>query len=68
MYGAPMSTCTRRVAVVLKEKNIPYELKVIDFAKREHKDPEYIAKLQPFGQVPVLIVSASTGGYLAQSV
>ena len=57
LYGAPLSTCTRRVATVLKEKNVPYELKPIDLAKGEHKDPKYMEELQPFGQVPVLKVS-----------
>ncbi|EJD04216.1 glutathione S-transferase [Fomitiporia mediterranea MF3/22] len=54
LYGAPMSTCTRRVATVLKEKGVPYELVLIDFSKAEHKSPDYVANLQPFGQVPVL--------------
>lgn len=53
LVGNPLSTCTRRVAVVLKEKNVPYEFVVIDFAKGEHKVPSYLEK-QPFGQVPYL--------------
>ena len=53
LVGNPVSTCTRRVATVLKEKGIPFELVGIDFAKGEHKSPEFIAK-QPFGQVPYL--------------
>lgn len=50
-----MSTCTRRVATVLQEKGVPYELVPIDFGKMEQKSPEYIATKQPFGQVPVLL-------------
>lgn len=57
LYGSPMSTCTRRVATVLQEKGVPYELVPIDFGKMEQKSPEYIATKQPFGQVPVLQVS-----------
>ena len=57
LYGSSMSTCTRRVATVLKEKNVPYELIPIDLSKSEHKDSEYVATKQPFGQVPVLQVS-----------
>ncbi|KAF7972954.1 hypothetical protein HWV62_34235 [Athelia sp. TMB] len=53
LYGSPMSTCTKRVAVVLHEKNVPFEMHPIDFSKGEHKSPEYKAK-QPFGQVPYL--------------
>lgn len=53
LYGNPLSTCTRRVAAVFKEKNVPYELIVIDFAKGEHKSPAFVAK-QPFGQVPYI--------------
>ncbi|THU96113.1 glutathione S-transferase [Dendrothele bispora CBS 962.96] len=51
LYGAPMSTCTKRVAVVLHEKKIPYELISVDFAKI--KEPEFLVK-QPFGQIPYI--------------
>ena len=54
LYGSPTSTCTRRVAVVLKEKGVPYELIPVDLSKGEHKKPDYIANFQPFGQVHVL--------------
>lgn len=54
IYGFSHSTCTRLVAVVCKEKEIPYELVPIDLAKREHKSPEFI-KNQPFGQVPYIV-------------
>ena len=53
LYGAPKSTCTRRVAVVLKEKNVPYELVPVDMASGAHKSAAFLAK-QPFGQVPYL--------------
>jgi len=54
LYGHPMSTCTRRVVVTLKEKGIPYEFKTIDLFTGAHKGPEFMA-MQPFGQVPVLV-------------
>jgi glutathione S-transferase len=54
LYGAPGSTCTRRVATVLKEKEVPYELVTVDFMKGEHKKPEYLQK-QPFGQIPYIV-------------
>ncbi|KAJ3165643.1 hypothetical protein HK101_000184 [Irineochytrium annulatum] len=53
VYGTPFSTCTGRVLVTLREKNVPFELVPIDMAKGEHKAASYLA-LQPFGQVPVL--------------
>jgi len=53
IYGSPLSTCTRRVAIVLKEKEVPYEVITIDFAKGEHKSAEYREK-QPFGQIPYI--------------
>ena len=59
LYGSPMSTCTRRVAVVLKEKGVPYELKALDFSKGEHKGEDYVKNWQPFGQVPALQVRQS---------
>jgi len=54
LRGHSMSTCTRRVAVVLKEYDVSYELLSIDWAKAEHKTPEFLEH-QPFGQVPYLI-------------
>ena len=59
LIGFPTSTCTRRVAVVLKEKNIPYEFVTVDLTKGEQKDGQYLATKQPFGQVPVLQVRYS---------
>ncbi|KIM79325.1 hypothetical protein PILCRDRAFT_564483 [Piloderma croceum F 1598] len=53
LYGAAASTCTRRVAVVLKEKEVPYEFIPVDVLKGESRTPEYLTK-QPFGQVPYI--------------
>ncbi|KAH7883395.1 glutathione S-transferase [Phlebopus sp. FC_14] len=53
LYGAPKSTCTRLVALIAKEKEIPYELIPIDLQKGEHKAPSFVEK-QPFGQVPYI--------------
>lgn len=53
LYGSPFSTCTRKVLMSLLETNTPYELHVIDFAKREHKAEPHVAR-QPFGQVPAI--------------
>ncbi|KAG1742491.1 glutathione S-transferase [Suillus lakei] len=53
LYGFPPSTCTRLVALVCKEKEIPYELTPINLGKGEQKDPSFTA-IQPFGQVPYI--------------
>jgi glutathione S-transferase len=54
LYGYPQSTCTRRVATVLHEKKVPFELVVVDLMKGEHKTPEFL-KNQPFGQIPYIV-------------
>ena len=71
LYGNPLSTCTKRVATVLKEKNVPFEFIPVDFAKGEHKAPAFLEK-QPFGQVPyidddgfILYESRAIGRYIA---
>lgn len=53
VYGLDYSTCSRRVLATLEEKNVPYELIVVDLMKGEHKQPAFLEK-QPFGQIPVL--------------
>ncbi|KAF9222357.1 glutathione S-transferase [Gyrodon lividus] len=53
LYGFPLSTCTRLVGLICKEKDIPYELIVVDLTKGEHKAPGYKEK-QPFGQIPYI--------------
>ncbi|KAK1222837.1 hypothetical protein PQX77_014259 [Marasmius sp. AFHP31] len=54
VYGNTQSTCAKRVATVLYEKQIPYEFHQVDFAKGEHKAPKFLEK-QPFGQVPYIV-------------
>ncbi|KAM6494380.1 putative glutathione S-transferase [Amanita muscaria] len=53
LVGSPTSTCGQRVAIVLHEKNVPFELVPINLAKGEQKAPAYVEK-QPFGQVPYI--------------
>ncbi|KAG9007849.1 hypothetical protein FRB90_009204 [Tulasnella sp. 427] len=53
IIGADMSTCTRRVKVVLYEKGVDFVIKPIDWATGEHKSEAHLSK-QPFGQIPVL--------------
>lgn len=54
LYGNSNSTCTKRVAIVLHEKKVPFEFINIDFAVGAHKKPDYLEK-QPFGQVPYIV-------------
>jgi glutathione S-transferase len=53
LFGSPYSTCTRKVLTALLETDTPYELVVVDFAKREHKQEPHLSR-QPFGQVPAI--------------
>jgi len=55
LHGMRLSTCTRRVALIAKERNIPYVLNAIDIAKGEQKKESY-KEHQPFGQVPYITV------------
>jgi glutathione S-transferase len=42
------------VALVLAEKQIPFELVLVDLAAKEQKLPEFLAK-NPWGKVPVIV-------------
>jgi len=53
LHGLSLSTCTRRVAVIAKERSVPYELIPVNLQTAEHKQPAHLAH-QPFGQVPYL--------------
>jgi len=72
LHGVSISTCTRRVALIAKERNIKYELVAVDFQAGEHKKEPYVQH-QPFGEVPYisqddgfeLFESRAIGRYLA---
>ncbi|KAF7319153.1 hypothetical protein HMN09_00251700 [Mycena chlorophos] len=71
LYGAPLSTCTRRVATILHELQIPFELIYIDVRNGKNKTEVY-KKIQPFGMIPyieddgfILFESRAIGRYLA---
>ncbi len=53
LYYNPMSR-GRIVHWMLEEIGVPYELKTLDLAKKEHKTPEYL-KLNPMGKIPTLV-------------
>ncbi|KAJ6541212.1 glutathione S-transferase [Mycena vulgaris] len=53
LYGMGSAACTRRVATILHEHQVPFELVEVDLMKGEHKIPAFLAK-QPFGQIPYI--------------
>jgi glutathione S-transferase len=54
LYYNPMSPNVRRVRLTAAVLGIDLEEKKLDFAKGEHKNPEYLA-LNPNGAVPTLV-------------
>ncbi|KAJ1305662.1 hypothetical protein OPQ81_000657 [Rhizoctonia solani] len=55
VYGMGKSAGTRRVLMTCHELGVEYEIKLVDLYKGEQKNPEFIAKMQPFGATPVLV-------------
>ena len=54
LYGGPLTTCSKRVALILHEKQVPFKFVEIDLRTGQHKSPAFLEK-QPFGQVPVIV-------------
>jgi glutathione S-transferase len=54
LYDTPGSPCARRVRVVLLEKGLRWETRLVDLTRMEQKRPEYLA-LNPNGVVPTLL-------------
>ena len=54
LYGTPKSPFFLLVAAVLLEKQVPFEVVLVDIPKGEIKTPEYLRK-HPFGQVPYIV-------------
>lgn len=53
LYGLPMSPNVVRVATVLNEKGLEFQVVPVDVTTGAHKQPEFLA-LNPFGQIPAL--------------
>ncbi|GLB40729.1 putative GST superfamily protein [Lyophyllum shimeji] len=53
VYGNRDYAASKRVATVLLEKHVPFELIEVDSASGEHKSPAFLEK-QPFGQTPYI--------------
>ncbi|ABD55863.1 glutathione S-transferase family protein [Jannaschia sp. CCS1] len=47
-------TCSIGIHVLMEEIGKPYDLKIVDFSKKEQKDPEYLA-INPKGKVAALV-------------
>jgi len=65
LHGISGSAPVWRAHICLREKNLPYEAKVLEMSKGDLRTPEYLA-LNPRGQVPVLqdgdtVISESLG-------
>jgi glutathione S-transferase len=54
LYYHPLSGHSHRAHLGLSLLGIPHELAQVNLAEAEHKSPEFL-KLNPFGQIPVLI-------------
>ncbi|HEY2387533.1 MAG TPA: glutathione S-transferase family protein [Candidatus Binatia bacterium] len=54
LYDAPGSPCARRVRIVLLEKGLGWETRLVDLMRMQQKDPAYLA-LNPNGVVPTLL-------------
>lgn len=53
LYHHPASTCSQKVRLVLAEKGLDYESRIIDLQKGEQFDPAYLS-LNPNAVVPTL--------------
>src|SRR5262247_22931 len=53
LYWGSGSPFAWRVMLTLEVKKLPYESKLLEFSKGEHKTPAYL-KLNPRGKVPTL--------------
>ena len=58
LYGSP-STASLVVHWLLLELDVPFQLHLLDFDRREQKSPEYLA-LNPAGRVPTLLIDGQT--------
>jgi hypothetical protein len=59
LHGFHRSTYTNSVALIAKERNIPYTFVPVDLPKGEQKQASYLEH-HPFGQVPYVVVRVSS--------
>ncbi|MEK9645280.1 MAG: glutathione S-transferase family protein, partial [Alphaproteobacteria bacterium] len=53
LYNFPQSTCSQKVRLLMWEKGIPYEDRIVDHKNREHLTDWYLS-LNPNGVVPTI--------------
>jgi glutathione S-transferase len=66
LYTFPGAPNPRRVHIYLAEKSIPVPFERVDITKRENRTPEFLARVNPLGGVPVL--ELDDGTHIAESV
>lgn len=54
LYGHGISCYTRLIALILHEKQVPFEYHVVDVFRGEHRTAEH-AKKHPFSYVPYIV-------------
>ncbi|MGD9942267.1 MAG: glutathione S-transferase family protein [Burkholderiaceae bacterium] len=54
LYHAPLSPCAQKVRLVLQEKRLEFDGRLLNLAEKENYRPEYL-KLNPKGLVPTLV-------------
>ncbi|CAE6534350.1 unnamed protein product [Rhizoctonia solani] len=68
IYGMFISGCCKRVLTTCHELGVDYELIETSIPKGEHKNPEYIEKLHPFGAIPALVDEDGTQIYESRAI
>jgi glutathione S-transferase len=66
LFTYPSAPNPRRVHIYLAEKGIEVPLERVDILKRENRRPEFLAKVNPLGGLPVL--ELDDGSHVAESV
>ncbi|CEL54669.1 Glutathione S-transferase PM239X14 OS=Arabidopsis thaliana PE=2 SV=1 [Rhizoctonia solani AG-1 IB] len=68
LYGHTHSIWTHLVWATAKEISVDIDLVIVDLPKGEHKVPEFIENLNPFGMVPVLVDEDGTQIYESHAI
>ena len=66
LYTFPGAPNPRRVHIYLAEKGLAVPFEKVDILKRANRTPEFLAKVNPLGGIPVL--ELDDGTHLAESV
>ncbi len=61
LYSGPVSWFARKVEIALHEKNLPFNQIIVPFTQTQgyHPKPDAVSRINPKGQVPVLIDGAT---------